>query len=123
MGLAARTVPASTLISDVFAAIPDSIDEFLRMGVGKCDDMRVAGVHDWMRGAGGAEKALAISPLIAFIRTDGSVKLDDGWHRLAVAYYKYGITQLNTVCSVVLNPESELNHKVRRYRESVCLRP
>ncbi len=57
-------------------------------------------IEEWMRECGGAEAALARSPLLVTIR-DGRVAIEDGYHRLGLAAHRYGMTHVLSLCAVV----------------------
>lgn len=61
------------------------------------DDERYADVAKWMKESGGAEKALMTSPVLVVIEGD-TIDMLDGYHRMAVAVFEYGLKSLPALC-------------------------
>lgn len=61
------------------------------------DDERYADVAKWMKESGGAEKALTTSPVLVVIEGD-TIDMLDGYHRMAVAVFEYGLKSLPALC-------------------------
>lgn len=59
---------------------------------------RYAAIRDWMEGAGGPDVALKRSPLLVTIR-NGKVTLEDGYHRLGLAAFKFGAKTVTALCA------------------------
>lgn len=92
-------VPASAFD----ATTPASMDEALRFcstpaELPQCEreQARFDAVRTWMADSGGARQALGSSPLLAAVDGD-RVRVLDGWHRLVVARFDYGLDAIPAV--------------------------
>ena len=58
---------------------------------------RLANVRAWIGTKRNAMEALHESPLLVSI-LDGELKLQDGWHRLGIAAFEHGLTDVLALC-------------------------
>ena len=61
---------------------------------------RLDKIRAWARERGGIERALRESPLLLTLR-NGKVTLEDGWHRLGIAVFEGGLTQVPALCAAL----------------------
>lgn len=61
---------------------------------------RLGQIRAWATERGGIEPALRESPLLLTLR-DSKVTLEDGWHRLGIAVFEAGLTQLPALCAAL----------------------
>lgn len=71
---------------------------------------RLNDVRNWVRQCGGIEPALELCPILAKI-DDSNPWLMDGFHRLGIAMYEYGVKEVNVLCADM--DASRENHRER----------
>jgi hypothetical protein len=59
---------------------------------------RVESIVAWMKSCGGVEPALRRSPLLLTLR-EGELVVEDGFHRLGVAFHYFGVTEYPALCA------------------------
>lgn len=59
---------------------------------------RVCDIEQWIQEMGGVRNALHKSPLLITLR-HGTVKIEDGYHRLGVAIFCHGVESVKALCA------------------------
>jgi hypothetical protein len=66
----------------------------------KYEAARMANIRAWFARAGGARNGLLESPLLVSI-SGADLTLEDGWHRLGLAVFEEGLTEVTALCALV----------------------
>lgn len=63
---------------------------------------RLSSIEVWIDRAGGIDRALFASPILATWR-NGKLHVEDGWHRLGSAAFRHGLSAVRIICADLFN--------------------
>lgn len=67
---------------------------------------RCQSIESWIDEAGGIEKALNQSPILVTMKS-GKVKIEDGYHRLGIAFFNHEATSIRALCAQIKKQPEE----------------
>lgn len=87
-------VPVSAF--DMAPTLDEHLSALLPATTMAAEQERVQQIAQWMEQAGGVAKALCQSPILITLH-NGKVRIEDGYHRLGVAVFCYGVQSVKAL--------------------------